>query len=251
MQQDISPRMSAGTRRLIQPTKLQETNETQPKILFSSISAGRSHVIGLARDGSVWHWSNHIMLQRVSFQLTQGREKVVQVVANWGYSTVLTDAGSLYIVPRPDHIIPSQVNAEPQPTHIVTPKVALDQLLVSQQQQKGDKIVQIAGLDRCTIALTKQGQVLKIKTDDANALSTNPTQHVTQLVNFSATAASHENNDRDGLMKRFITGTFNNFAVYTRDGQVLLGKVDATSDTQPLILPDLQNQDISKVSFGE
>lgn len=248
MQQDISPRTSSGTRRLIQPTKLQETNETQSKITFRSISAGRGHVIGLARDGFVWHWSNHIMLQRVHLDLVS-EDKVVQVVANWNYSSILTEKGAIYIIPRPDFVIPSQINVEPAATQIVTPKISLDQLMPNQQSGEEDKVVQIAGLDGYTIALTKKGRVLKLRTADANAFTTNPSQHVTELTHFCA--SKPENNDRDGLMNRFITGTFDNFAVYTRDGQVLLGKVDAERHTRPNILPDLQNQDISKVSFGE
>jgi alpha-tubulin suppressor-like RCC1 family protein len=238
MQQDITPRMSIGTKRFIHPIKLQEKNETQEKIKFRSISTGRGHVIGLARDGSVWHWTNHIMLQRVLIPLEEN-EHIVQVVANWNYSSVLTDKGALFIIPKPDLIIPSQAQVEPPPTQIVTPRITSRQLL-----EDDDALVQITGLDGYTLALTQSGQVLKIMTGNETFFQ-DPQHHVQHLVAFSARES--ENNTRD-VMKRFITGNFDNFAVYTTDGQVLLGKI---SNTEALILPDLQNKNICKVSFGD
>lgn len=235
MQQEISPRRSIGTRRLVTPTKIQETNTTQTHIKFSSISSGRGHVIGLARDGSLWHWSNHIMLQAIDLQLEEN-EKVVQVSANWSYSSVLTNLGSIYVIPQPDLILPSQVEDEPMPTHIVTRKISLD-------------VVQITGLDGYTMALTRDGRILKLRTADPVAFAENPAQHTIELKKFSTTQP--EINNRDGIMNRFITGAFDNFSVYTKSGQVLLGKVDFKTNTNPIIFEELQNKDICKVSFGE
>ncbi|KAI9356137.1 regulator of chromosome condensation 1/beta-lactamase-inhibitor protein II [Pilaira anomala] len=234
MHQELSPRSSMGTRRLTTPTKLQDTNTTQQKIKFSSISCGRTHVIGLARDGSLWHWSNHIMLQPIQLETT---EKIVQVVGNWTYSTVLTNEGSIYLIPAPDHIIPSEINQEPSPTYVVTPKVSsLD-------------IVQLAGLDGYTLALTKHGRILKLDTRDHLAFTQDPAAHTIVLTQFSA--KENELNQRDGLMNRFITGAFLNFAVYTKSGQVMFGNVNSEADTEPEMLPELQNRDVCKVSFGD
>ncbi|CEP16394.1 hypothetical protein [Parasitella parasitica] len=241
MQQDISPRSSVGTRRLRLPTLLQENNQNQQKVQFHSISSGRGHAIGLARDGSVWHWSNHVMLQRVELNTD---DSVVQVAANWNYSSVLTSTGNLYIVPKPDLIIPSQIENEPQPTQVVTNGISTMQLL----NEEEDVIVQIAGLDGWTLALTQSGRVLKIATLDQDRLSNQPTQCVVELKHFSST--ENEHNNRRGVMRRFLTGAFKNFAVYTKD-KVMLGNIDATSDTEPTQLPELNNQDVCKVSFGD
>lgn len=235
MQQEISPRRSIGTRRLITPTIVQDTNITQPKIKFSSISSGRAHVIGLARDGKVWHWSNHIMLQLVDLNL-DGDEKVVQVSANWSYSSVLTNLGFIYVIPMPDMILPSKVGEEPEPTHVSVERI-------------GHDIVQITGLDNFTLALTKEGRVLKFDTTNPIAFVENPDKHTIELVHFSA--VQPEINTRDGIMNRFITGAFDNFAVYTKSGQVMIGKVDAKEDTAPTIFEELQNRNVCKVSFGE
>lgn len=235
MQQEISPRRSIGTRRLITPTKIQDSNTTQQHVKFSSISCGRGHVIGLARDGSLWHWSNHIMLQPIDLHLGEN-EKVVQVSANWSYSSVLTNLGSVYVIPQPDLILPSKVSDIPLPTQVVTQRIGID-------------IVQITGLDGYTMALTKDGRILKLKTLDPVAFAENPNQHTIELEKFSA--AHPEFNTRDGVMNRFITGAFDNFAVYTKSGQVFLGKVDVEADTDPIIFEELQNRDVCKVSFGE
>ncbi|KAI9480744.1 MAG: regulator of chromosome condensation 1/beta-lactamase-inhibitor protein II [Benjaminiella poitrasii] len=240
MQQDITLRSSQGTVRQKVPVLLQTGNETQRKVRFQSISSGRSHVIGLAKDGTVWHWSNHIMLQSVQLDIDT---RVVQVAANWNYSSALTSDGTVYVIPKPDLIIPSEIQNEPQPTQVTTAGVSMAQL-----GAKDDKIVQIAGLDGFTLALTRFGRVLKLSTLDPVAFSNSPEEHVTELVHFSST--QNEYNDRHGYMKRFITGAFDNFAVYTKD-QVMLGNIDATRETVPNRVKELEGQEVCKVSFGD
>lgn len=177
------------------------------------------------------------MLQRVNLH---SDAKVVQVVANWSYSTLLTEQGTIYTVPKPDLVVASALDAEPTPTDIVT--AGLD---ASDFGLSDDKIVQIAGLDKYTIALTRFGRVLKVGSE---AFTGSPMDHVAELVHFSS--QQDEVNDRSRIMKRFITGSFNNFAVYTKE-QVMLGNIDATRDTEPNRIPELDNQDICKVTFGE
>ncbi|KAI8647833.1 regulator of chromosome condensation 1/beta-lactamase-inhibitor protein II [Parasitella parasitica] len=240
MQADISYRSSVGTTRLRLPTLLQENNQTQQKVQFHSISSGRGHAIGLARDGSVWHWSNHVMLQRVELNTD---DSIVQVAANWNYSSVLTSTGKVYTVPKPDLIIPSEIENEPQATQIVTSGISTMQLL-----NEEDMIVQIVGLDGWTLALTQSGRVLKIATLDQDKLNNQPMECVVELTHFSS--AGNEHNSRKSVMHRFLTGSFRNFAVYTKD-KVMIGNVDATSDTEPTRLSELDNHDVCKVSFGD
>ncbi|KAL0581873.1 hypothetical protein ABG067_008395, partial [Albugo candida] len=179
------------------------------------------------------------MLQRVLIPLLEN-EKIVQVVANWNYSSVLTDKGALFIIPKPDLIIPSQAQVEPPPTQIVTPRITSKELLNNE-----DTFVQITGLDGYTLVLTESSQVVNIMTSEPLFFQ-DPQRHVHHLKAFSA--IKEEKNTRD-MMKRFITGNFDNFAVYTTEGQVLLGKLSNT--TEALILPDLQHKNICKVSFGD
>lgn len=198
-------------------------------------------MIGLARDGSVWHWSNHIILQKVELH---SDSKVAQVVANWSYSSVLTEDGSIYIVPKPDLVAAANIHTQPPSTEIA----ATTGLKASDFGLSEDKVIQIAGLDNYTIALTRFGRVLKLSTSDPVAFANSPLNCVTELVHFSS--EENELNDRHRIMKRFITGSFNNFAVYTQD-KVMLGNKDAVKETEPQRIPELDNQAICKVSFGE
>lgn len=236
MQQDITIRSSYGTKRLTTPTLLQTGNETQTKVKFRSISSGRGHVIGLAREGTVWHWSNHVTLQRVDIE-----DRIVQVAANWNYSSALTENGELLVIPKPDLIIQSQLQVEPTPTVLAAGAVSVKDL-ISDASSANDSFVQIAGLDGYTIALTRHGRVLKVTTRNGFATE------AIELIKYSS--ETKENNERHGVMKRFITGAFNHFAVYTKD-MVMMGDVDVTAETEPTRIDALDHQDICKVSFGE
>jgi hypothetical protein len=81
------------------------------------------------------------------------------------------------------------------------------------------------------------------------AFATSPEQFVTFLTHFSA--SKREVSDRRGQMKRFITGSFESFAVYTDDDRVLLGSIHSTQDSEPRRLPGLDHKQVCKVSFGE
>ncbi|KAI8977033.1 regulator of chromosome condensation 1/beta-lactamase-inhibitor protein II [Mycotypha africana] len=253
MQQDITVRQSIGTRRLRTPTLLQsDNNGVQPKVQFRSISSGRGHVIGLAaKDNSVWHWSNHVLLQKVELlSFDSQHDKIVQVVANWNYSSVLTEKGDVYIVPKPDYVIPSEMDREPATTVVAHPGVSIAQLFEHAHADRydKDKIVQIAGLDGYTLALTRFGRVLKLATGDVDRFTAVPSQHVIELEKYSS--LENEHNDRHRIMQRFITGAFMNFAVYTKD-KVLLGNTDAHSSTEPIQMPELNHRGVCKVSFGD
>ncbi|KAG1451808.1 hypothetical protein G6F56_007988 [Rhizopus delemar] len=230
MQSNMSPRDSIGVERIKTPTRLPSS------VKFKSISSGRGHGIGLAQDGSVWHWSNCRVMQRVDIDWT-----VVQVTANWEYSSVLTDTGSILIVPLPDYIIHSQQDQIPEPTHVHAHVISRDII-----GDSDDTIVQLAGLEDHTLALTKFGKVLKLHTVREIAFASNPSEFVETLVPFCA--PEREMNDRKGKMRRFITGQFRSFAVYTADDTVLIGHIGDSVDAEPTRFSGL---DVCKVSFGD
>ncbi|KAG0747243.1 hypothetical protein G6F57_005993 [Rhizopus arrhizus] len=240
MQADISPRDSIGTERVKTPIKLERDVHDEKRVKFKSISSGRGHGIGLAQDGTVWHWSNHRVIQKVDLVLASSN--VIQVTANWSFSSVLTEEGTVIIIPPPDNIIYSEAYRQPSPT-IATSAVSSHEIL------PGDQVIQLAGLEDYTLALTKFGRVLKLATKDYASFSINPQSHVTLLRHFGA--PQKELNDRQGKMKRFITGAFQSFAVYTDEGEVLLGDIHATEDTEPRRLSGLDHQQVVKVSFGD
>ncbi|ORE09933.1 RCC1/BLIP-II protein [Rhizopus microsporus var. microsporus] len=228
------------------PTKLQTRVPDEHKVKFKSVASGRGHAIGLAQDGSVWHWSNCHVIQKVN--LLSANNKVVQVTANWSYSSVLTEDGTIFIVPHPLYVSRMDIQNDFEP--ILAPTVVSMGVPSSAiLQDPKDQVIQICGLDNYTMALTKYGRVLKLATKNDMAFATSPEQFVTFLTHFSA--SEREVSDRRGQVKRFITGSFESFAVYTDDDRVLLGSIHSTQDSEPRRLPGLDHKQVCKVSFGD
>ncbi|KAG1492446.1 hypothetical protein G6F46_006867 [Rhizopus delemar] len=239
MQSEQSINATLGTERIETPVMLQASIPDNDKVKFASISSGRSHCIGLAQDGSVWHWSNCKVIQKVDLV---SPKLVIQVTANWSYSSILTDDGTVFIVPMPDDVTSPEMI--PAPTLVTF--CASSQAILSNSE---DQIIQLAGLDKYTLALTKFGHVLKLATRNHAAFSASPEEFVIDLKHFGASEI--EMNDRQGKMKRFITGAYESFAVYTDEDQVLLGSIHSNSQSRPMRLNGLDHQQVCKISFGD
>ncbi|KAI7855413.1 regulator of chromosome condensation 1/beta-lactamase-inhibitor protein II [Circinella umbellata] len=249
MHGDMVSRLSLGAALVSEPTLVQVPSHIQ------AISCGRSHAIALGRDGSVWHWDNYRVVQRIRVS-----NPIVQVAANWGYSSLLTSEGKLIRIEHPDMVTNAEdtlpdlmINAEANGVTLQSIEAdAKKNSLPFKSIEKGDKIVQIAGLEKCTLVLTRYGRVFKIWTELADPLALTPATLTTELTKYGATEP--ELNEREGRnnrkMQRFVSAQFRNFAVYTADGKVLLGHQDHTAETEPEVLDQLQH-DICKVSFGD
>ncbi|CAO3596202.1 unnamed protein product [Absidia cylindrospora] len=262
LQREASRSRSLGSRLVREPTLVQFPEGTQ----ITAISAGRAHAVALAQDGSVWHWSNIWHPQRVYLPTTMDDQSVVQVTANWGYSSVLTDHGTLVVLPLPRMVPPT----EPLVRDLLldseqTPVISLDALrqdddmrrrhhqsstesgqLLARPVLEGDSIVQIAGMEHETLALSRFGRIYKIDVNRVTPLLASAS-NVTDYIHFGAPSDRQEENHRSHL-QRFISASFHSFAVYTLDGQVRLGKHDDPYDQHPKIL---SNQGTCKVSFGD
>ncbi|KAI8088990.1 regulator of chromosome condensation 1/beta-lactamase-inhibitor protein II [Halteromyces radiatus] len=257
LQKEANRSRSMGSRLVREPSLVAFPENTH----IVSISAGRSHAIALAQDGTVWHWSNIWTPQRVHLPSSLQNKVVVQVSANWGRSSILTENGELVVIPLPAMVSPAEPSAS---TDLIlddnVPVITLnslrqdDELHRSYQQSstnllarpvlKDDFIVQIAGMEHDTLALSRFGRVYKVDCSSAD-MSRAPTSYVLEYIHFGA--AQQEDNQRNHL-HRFISASFHSFAVYTLDGQVLLGKHDDPFDQHPQIL---NHQGICKVSFGD
>lgn len=95
MAADTSFAINIGAHHVMDPTQVALPADVKIK----SMSCGRSHAIALAKDGNVWHWGNIWVPQRVRINA-----RVLQVTANWGYSSVLTADGRVFIVPLPPSV---------------------------------------------------------------------------------------------------------------------------------------------------
>jgi SCF-associated factor 1 len=262
MQQEANRSRSMGRRLVREPTLV----EFPPNTHIVSISAGRSHAIALDENGNVWHWSNIWRPQRVYLPSDLENPTVVQVTANWGNSSVLTESGHLVVVPLPRMVPPSEPADLPDllldsETTVVfgldllhrddtlqraQPLASDDDKRLSRPVLEGDHIVQVAGMEHHTLALSRFGRIYRIDVSRATpSLAT--TSYVIEYLHFGAPATQQEDNQRSHL-HRFISASFHSFAVYTLDGQVMLGKHDDPYDHQPKVI---SNHGFCKVSFGE
>ncbi|CAO3612467.1 unnamed protein product [Cunninghamella blakesleeana] len=250
-----------------QPTKV----NLPEGVHIASISCGRSHAIALDRNGDVWHWNNIYRPQKVRLQPStppteEDNHKIIQVSANWGQSSILTDHGELIVVPLPGNF-PPPTDDNLIPDDLVLDKDTLSKISLSSLGQddrinrsstkttsklarpvlENDTIVQIAGMENETLFLSKFGRIYKANTALHAQLTLSPSLHTVEYIHFGAKENQNEINERNKL-NRFISATFRNFAVYTLDGEVLTGKQDDSFDEYP---KKISNQGICKVSFGD
>ncbi|KAI9484406.1 regulator of chromosome condensation 1/beta-lactamase-inhibitor protein II [Zychaea mexicana] len=245
MHGDMLARLSLGARLVSEPTQVQLPSSIQ------AISCGRSHTIALARDGDVWHWDNWQVVQRIRVA-----KPIVQVAANWGYSSLLTSQGEILRINHPESV--TNEGDTLSDLEITESGVTLQSVegnakansLPFKPIEKGDKIVQIAGLEKCTLALTRYGRVFKIHTENADELSVASASLTTELTKYGATQQELNERGPGKKMHRFVSGQFRNFAVYTAQGSVLLGHQDHPPEQDPEVLEQLQH-DVCKVSFGD
>ncbi|KAI8367586.1 regulator of chromosome condensation 1/beta-lactamase-inhibitor protein II [Radiomyces spectabilis] len=249
MQEDVPVTRSLGARPVREPVQLVLPPETK----IRAISCGRSHAIALDYRGEVWHWNNLWRPQQV---LLPSSSKAVQVTANWGYSSVLTEDGEIHVVPQPELIASfDETNAILPELVLDLPGVTLSTVIATSSLNTetaassvapDDSFVQLAGLEKYTLALTRLGRVFRLHTENRHMFTSSPLTD--ELVHFSA--STPENNTRRGRMQRFVSGAFTNFAVYTADGQVMLGSQNKPPNQQPEIPPGLSHG-ICKVAFGD
>ena len=141
MAADTHPIFNVGAARMVDPIQVALPEDVKVK----SMSCGRSHAIALARDGSIWHWGNVWVPQRIRMNA-----QVLQVTANWGYSTVLTADGRVTIVPLPpnvqseDAVLDDLTVSEENMIHL---QAIENDARISQKEikpiQPGDRIVQV------------------------------------------------------------------------------------------------------------
>ncbi|KAI7868257.1 regulator of chromosome condensation 1/beta-lactamase-inhibitor protein II [Spinellus fusiger] len=226
-----------------------------PGTRILSLSCGRSHAIALDDNNNVWQWNNCWKVQRVVFPFAV---TIAQVSANWKASVVLSSTGTLYTVPLPPHVATEADNVpdllwegayfsldrllqdptSPQATEVVVTGV-----------EKGDFIVQVAGLETCVIALSLYGKIFKIATENPALLESSLSEQVALLAPFSSTTQENNRRHHKGV-RRCVSGAFKQFAVYTTQGPVMLGHQNNDADAVPLQREALQD-DICNVSFGD
>ncbi|ORX61957.1 RCC1/BLIP-II protein [Hesseltinella vesiculosa] len=269
-----------GSEKLREPTRVALPAATR----VISVSCGRGHAVALARDGTVWQWNNVRLAEKVHLPQAYASDPIVQVSANWGASSLLTKSGLLLVIPLPDRVVPNRADEDEEqgPTSggvrylksfpgqrslsqdntytdlhlqesdmsmVSLDRIEHDRLLVSTANYnpvaKEDVLIQIAGTEHCTLALSRAGRVYRFTVQDFEALRASPANSTIEYIHYSA--KEQETNVR-AAPNRFITANFHQFAVYTRDGPALVGNDTDPFDQRPDNLPV---PDVCKVSFGD
>ncbi|RCH77897.1 hypothetical protein CU098_004030, partial [Rhizopus stolonifer] len=188
-------------------------DQTTQDIKFESISTGDFYSIGLARDGTVWHWKNPKRL----FKINGVNAQVIQVTANNAHSTMLTNQGEIWFASPP------------------TLNGGRDAVFGVRLE---DKIIQSISLDNHILVLTISGRVLLINTLYYEDFAKSPDDFIVDLVHYS------------GASERSITGNYEDFAVCTQD-KILFGHIGSNADSMPIIHSDVDKLSVRKISFGK
>ncbi|KAI9252643.1 hypothetical protein BY458DRAFT_522947 [Sporodiniella umbellata] len=180
-------------------------------IRFQSIVGRGCFNLGLAQDGTVWHWTEHTLIQKV----TGIDAQVTQITCHGSYSSVLTNQGQVWFV--------SVVSEEGQTEAFLG-------------LQLEDTIVQLVGLYHHTLALTRSGRVLLMATRDPRAFAACP--RFIELKKFAS------------CRNLSISGAFEDFLVMTKDGEILWGDIYATEDSSPRKDTNFNEKNITQIVVG-
>ncbi|ESK97802.1 f-box protein [Moniliophthora roreri MCA 2997] len=249
-----------------------------------SISCGRIHACSLDAKQAVWNFLNWGRPFKMTSHHFSSRS-IVQVECGWAFSAVLTKSGDVLVwwpfsgrlkerfdekmaemdrdgdkkvLPIEDNTIPCiPWEVEEHPT-LLPPLPPLPDFS-EEKSDKETRLIQIAGYEDHLIGLTNKGHVLLF--DSLGGDTSVQNGRWTYLPKFSelAKVRSHPtfaNNKATPPAKMKITHVsahFRHFIAYSTEGSsiVLMGNLETTSEMQPQIIPELQNQSIISVVLGD
>ena len=231
-------------------------------------SAGRAHVLALSDSGRIWSWQDiqfpawHVRFPNIEINesgRTSGKGVVKKVVAGWNKSAALIEGTGIVVwdvLQRRDRnahedtaLVLESVTV-PR-TNEATPD-ANPQAQASTERDQIGEIKNFIVLEHFIVFNTETGRVFA-----AQILWAGDQRDIGQP--FELRLSESENED-----ERFATdvqGSFRNFAVFTRPGNVLTTNEQRLTDamqwhlTDPSQLftrvPALQNKDVIQLAFGD
>jgi len=251
-----------------------------------SISCGRLHASSLDSEGQIWtfpSWGRPFRLVPDFF--TDADSKPIQLECGWGFSSVLTHSGDVFIwwpfsggmaariqhantemdeqgdrtaSALPDRSIPCvtwDLNEDPVRLPSIPPLPDLTN--GGGNEEKPTKLIQIAGLDGHLIGLTNKGHVLKFGCLESKAMF--PRGSWEYLPAFSEVEKVKTGYSQLGLVAprtmqiTHISANFLHFIAYSSASSsvVLIGDTDTYHESSPKVLPALQNKSIISVVLGD
>lgn len=192
------------------------------------IASGKLHAVALDQQGRLWHWANSWKPQQV--HITKATGPITHITAHWNYSTALTAAGQVFLIPFP-----------------VSPK---SMVVTSEPIHKNEQFVKVAGLDDASIALTRTGQVFKLHFASLQSQShASSACDVTELKRFSYYLQLAGCGTLFDYQRAVLSAQAQQFAICSQ-GKALLGHENSVADDEPQLL-DTGGHDIQKVTFGK
>ncbi|KAH9990568.1 regulator of chromosome condensation 1/beta-lactamase-inhibitor protein II [Russula vinacea] len=215
-----------------------------------TVSCGRLHTMALDSKNQIWTLLDTPMLDCTSPETTP-----IQAESGWSFSSILTQSGDVLVFwpssgeigrifeEEDDHCIPPVAwSLQADPLRIPPRKHGGSQ----EERSKATTLIKIAAFDNHLIGLTNKGHVLKFG-DLSNENSFNRTTPWKYLKSFSelSKVAAHpafrdENAGLEAPKSLLITISI-----------ILMGDVRTDEDSQPKIIPELQNRSVISVPLGD
>ncbi|KAG1881190.1 regulator of chromosome condensation 1/beta-lactamase-inhibitor protein II [Suillus subluteus] len=222
-----------------------------------SISCGRLHAATLDDQHHVWtflSWGRPFRLATPVLAATSLDSTPALVESGWNFSSVLTksgdvaamDAADLKAHATEDGVIPcSTWELHEEPT-MLPPLPRLPEMSLGSVEPV--KLVKLAALESRLIGLTNHGHVLSISRWEYL-----PNFSEVDKVQQHSAYVSSQLKPPDSLRISHISAQFQTFVAYSPGSSsvILLGSHETHADSNPVILPALQNNDIISVVLGD
>lgn len=214
---------------------------TKDALRFIAISSGRTHFIALDSMGELWSWDRSEFGVKLKFQNAHGKDlvkdmgcKILKIAAGWGYSAALLhNLGLIYWKTR-DSL--KEYDDEVIAHHtLVSETISTDY---------DNRVVDFIALENCIIYITYSGQIHKKQLDSTPAFP---------LTSFQNTLrSSSNNNDNNSSKFTKLTGSFQSFAVFSKNNShVFTGTNKVQSTTVPEIISEIQGGNCIDLQFGD
>ncbi|KAK2745236.1 hypothetical protein FQN57_003931 [Myotisia sp. PD_48] len=231
-----------------------------PRTAIKQYSSGRAHILGLSDDGTLWYWGNTVPAQSIEFKnvvtIRNPRNRlepgaITKIVAGWVLSSAFI-AGTGIVYWNRANFDPNGPNSLAVSCKVIA-NTSFRRSRNSQRHEDNPGAAQ--GEVRNFIVL--EGYIVFVTDSDKVYAVLEGEETPVELPTFSA----------PGRVLLDIQGAFRKFAVFTSDGQVLMGDHElitavftirrkklqppASAFIQPKMPPNLQNAGVISIAFGD
>lgn len=254
----------------------------EPSTAISRFSTGRAHVLGLADDGKVWQWNTDEARLVKPLHVDVGEKNVTRVVAGMlisAHQPSFAKTGQILGWDRASMFVSGVgIIYWPHETSLRDGNAEADAILIETATIPGTSFAHSRhGRDRLDTLEARIGQVINhIVLENYIVFITSlnkvffyqahfPLPDLDPPAPIELTAIYPPSTDAPFEI-RDIQGSFRSFAIFTTSGSVLIGTramIEAVqsgtydpisanaSDTQPRVIPALQNSGVTSIAFGD